>query len=392
MASEEGTEPALKPVHATLACGVKKDALIAVDLSILHLYRNSTTGKLAMYVQCNEAEIKAAEEEKKHEKICGEFIEFVEDNDSLFESIEFSDDSVKPEIAYRVYEIARAVAFGRSLASVKPAKIEFVDQYEAMIFPYEDELAVLMAATGEDGNASVLGAGQVEDEKMLERIVGEPESNRTIEGSWTRTILGPWLEAVADMRGTWHPNRMRPRTVAEFEGVLAWTLEEGTGVPEIDATLWSWPSTTEGGAVETRRVHFQSSETYLDKEGIIGALARGLPQVAHEDKTHVILTRDEDYHLWLFTLLPVQQEDGDARISLFDAGPTGALERRAWCGKVSEIENVVKAAHEESGGKEVKFDLREWADDPAGILLRDKLAIDPLSAIWSAPEDKVYSC
>ena len=407
--SEEGTAPGPRealPVEAALACW--DDDVSAVVGLFWHRYKKD----LAALIQCPQAEV-IPEEIKKgkaFQKICG-------DNASSFLLLDVGDprwertgrlgNLVAPEIAYRLFEIARSTVLGQERVTDEPTAVEFADRLKATLYPEEEPAQGLTMLVSDASTGRILGTGHLEDETVRTLVLQETARGATGEAAWTRALLGSWWQQVVASGGRRHPNFVRPRTVRSYEhpenasvNVLAWTLTRGTGFPPIESVFWSWPTLYNGQRIETRQVEVDTTPPRLRySEVLVDVLARRLPQLDHKGKTHIVVTRDEErYGIEFFAYLPPDGKDGDVRIVIApaDAG-VGAKAARDWtedafesrerharCGTLTEIEDTLENANVDSGGGTVEIDLRKWTRDPGGTLLRLALAHDPVDALRRA--------
>ena len=365
------------PVRAVLACW--RNGITA----IADIFYSREKDKLAMRIQCPNADEvpQIIKQDEKFEAVCGEkapdFLQYGIGDAPWFKPNDTN--LVDPESAYRVFEIGRAVAFGRD--SISPTIVEIGKRYKAMLYADTHGLTVLMA----DKNfATIFGVGQIDDKQMQERLINEAESARAGEDSWTQTLLGPWFEDIANVKGNKHPNHTRPRTIKVIGDVLAWTPDGSTEPLAISKdVLWSWRDLTDENAVETRKVSLETYPPTLqdNREKLIEDLSRNLPKVEHSNETQVILTRNKDgYELEFLALLPMQS-DGNARISFVPLEADGRI--RNLCGKVSAFEEQIVNAHQENGGDSAEFDLRKWLRYPERTLRNSNFAPDPLNVITS---------
>ena len=369
------------PVQAVIACWRTGITAIA------DIFYNSEKGELAMRIQCPSADevSEITKQDEKFASVCGEgspsFLQF-----SIGEAPWFkpSDKNlVAPESAYRIFEIARAIAFGRD--PISPTTVKIGKRHKAMLYADADGLTVLMA---NNNFTAIFGVGQIDDKEIRERLIDEAESVQIGEGTWTQSLLGPWFEDIAKLKRNEHPNRTRPRTIKVIGNVLAWTRNSRTETLEIDKdVLWSWPNSARGSAVETRRVSLETRPPAIQdkREKLIADLAHSLLKVDHKNETQVILTRDKDgYKLEFLALLPMQS-DGNARISFVPLEADGRI--RSLCGKVSAFEEQILNAHRENGGNSVEFDVRNWLRYPGRTLRNSNFAPDPLSVIISTQNE-----
>ena len=411
---EGGTIPDLQkalPVEATLACW--DDGISATA----GLYLHHRTRELAALVQCPQADMvpEAVKEDKRFMAVCGEeaesFVRLTVKDPPWLEPTGRLGNLVAPEVAYRLFEIARSKVLGQKQGTDEPATITFGNRWKATLYPEFDPVESLTVLIGDMATGAILGTGQIEDETVRTLILHESRPGSSVETSWTQALLEPWWKEVTTAGGLRHPNRTRPRAVRRYDrgadgtvSVLAWTLIGGEGLPPVEEVYWSWPTFTNGQPVETRQVEVETTPRILRYSVglLLDVLARSLPRLrhGHEDKTQVIVTRDEKYYgLEFFAYLPLRG-DGDARIVLApgDTG-VGAKEARRWtaeeldareryarCSRfVSHIEALMETANTESGGDPIEIDLREWARDPGGTSLRLGLAHDPVDALRRTP-------
>ena len=237
--SGEGTAPNPRealPVEATLACWDDRISAVA------GLYRNWNTGALAALIQCPQAEVvpEGIRANDGFKAICGEdassFVLLEVEDAPWLERTGRQGNLVAPEIAYRLFEIARSTVLGQERGTDDPATIEFGDRLKATLYPEVESAEGLTVLVSDTATGAILGTGQLEDETLRTLVLQKSGHGSSGEASWTRAVLEPWWREVAKAGGRRHPNRARPRTVRRYPAngtvsVLAWDAHRRHGLP-----------------------------------------------------------------------------------------------------------------------------------------------------------------